>query len=89
MSRRRNLILKFLLLEMEISQNVILKCLYFFVIGAGGFKFGELGVLVAVFQQLNRGFSCRLPFKKEKKIWFPFGTMAIGPNSTVDSSLAI
>ena len=34
----------------------------FFVIEAEGFKFGVLGLLVAVFQQLNCCTTCRVPF---------------------------
>ena len=42
-----------------------MKCLEHFVIEAEGFKFGVLGLLVAVFLQLKHCFSCRLSLKKK------------------------
>ena len=46
----------------------------FFVIKAEGFKFGVLGVLVAVFQQLNQYISLRLPLIELKEINIDYAT---------------
>ena len=73
MSRRRNLILFFSFMSIGNLSKIPLyiKCYFemprtFFVIEAEGFKFGVLGLLVAVFQQLKRVISCRRPLSRDK-----------------------